>query len=170
MKNLNLLSLIVLLTLTIAGCTTTVDETYADREKELENRITELEQEIISLEKGNVSQDSTPTNDDTVNSVSSENRTLDSLRKAVKNTIAKIDSATPSGTVEENRTKFFDLKSELDALENELDTHENYLKAQYRQDIISYEECRSQEKELEKLENDLENAEHRLEMIFRMDD
>lgn len=139
MKNLNLLSLIALLTLTIAGCTTTVDETYADREKELENKITEDE-------------------------------TLESLEKAVKNIIAKIDSATPSGTVEENRTKFFDLKSELDALENELDSHENYLEAQYRQDIITYEECRSQEKELEKLENDLENAEDCLEMKFRIDD
>lgn len=139
MKNLNLLSLIVLLTLTIAGCTTTVDETYADREKELENKITEDE-------------------------------TLESLEKTVKNIIAKVDSATPSGTVEENRTKFFDLKSELDTLENELDSHEDYLETQYNQDLISYEEYRAQEKELEKLENDLENAEDRLEMKFRIDD
>lgn len=170
MKNLKLLSLIALLALTIVGCTALVDEASVDREKELENRITELEQEIISLEKENVSKNSAPTNDDAANIESSEHETLDSLRKAVEDVIAKVNSATPSGTIEENRTKFFDLKSELDALENELDSHEDYLEAQYRQNLISYEECRSQEKELEKLENNLENAEDRLEIAFRIDD
>lgn len=170
MKNLKLLPLIALLTLAISGCTAPVDEASADREKELENRIAELEQEITSLEKENVSTNSVTANDDTGQVASSEVETLDSLEKAVTDAVSKVDSATPSGTAQENQTKFFDLKNELDALDNKLDSHDDYLEAQYRQNLISYEEYRSQEKKLEKLEDTLENAEDRLERTFGIDD
>ena len=146
MNNLRLLAISALLIISISGCATPIDEAATEREKELEN-------------SNAIVNSNTPTAD-----------TIDSLTKAVADTIAKADSATPSGTDQENQTRFFDLKHELDALDNKLDSHDDYLEAQYKQNLLSHEEYRSQKKQLEKLENDLDNAEDRLEKTFRIDD
>lgn len=42
----------------------------------------------------------------------------------------------------ESRTQFFNLKDELDLVDRQLDTYDNYIEAQYKQGNLSYEDYR----------------------------
>ncbi len=159
MKNLRLLLITILLLPSLIGCAASVDKAAVNREEELEKRIEE--QEIISIEKSE--------SQVALSSTSTDNP-LDLLTKDVENAIAKADAAIPSGTSLEKRTTFFDIMSELEKAEQEIDIYEEYLESQYKQNLLSYEEYRSQKKELNKLENSLDAAEERLELTFRIDD
>jgi hypothetical protein len=159
MKNLRLLIITILLLPSLIGCTASVDKAAVNREEELEKRIEE--QEIISIEKSE--------SQVALSSTSTDNP-LDLLTKDVENAIAKADAAIPSGTSLEKQTTFFDIMSELEKAEQEIDIYKEYLESQYRQNLLSYEEYLSQKKQLNKLESDLDAAEERLEITFRMDD
>ncbi len=176
MKNLKTLAIIGLLALTTIGCAAPVDEAAADREKALTNRVEELEQEITSLEKKkNTENTDNSTALDTVSDNAStgditETVTLESLTNLVEAAVNKVDTTKPAGTTDEIQTTFFNIKHELDAIDNQIDSFDDYLESQLRQGLITRDEYRLQEAELEELEDKLDNAEDRLEISFGMDD
>lgn len=163
------LLLIAILTFSLIGCAAPVDEAAADREKELKEQIAQLEQEVKSLEN-QAKEDTANTSEATQEKADNSNVSVESLTSEVDEAIKKAESAKPSGTQKENQTTFFDLKSELDALDHKIDKYDDYLESQYRQNLLSYEEYRSQERKLENLEDRLDDAEDYLERTFKIDD
>lgn len=177
MKKLRLLGLatVFALSFTLVGCG---DDD--DREKEaLESKVEQLEQQITNLEKGSgqsaSDDDAAPATEEN-NAAASQNSnaasadTLETLEKAVTDAVAKVDKAKASSSFEENRTKFFELKNELEAVEDRLDRFDDDIEYQYKQGSITLDDYRSQERSLEALEDDLDLAEDKLEYTFGMDD
>ena len=97
-------------------------------------------------------------------------RTLDTLETAVNDAVKEAEAAKPSGSAGEKREQFFNLKHELENVENRLDYYDDDIEMQYRQGELSLEDYRSQEHSLELLEDQLDRAEDTLEYTFGMDD
>ena len=180
MKKLKLLalSLSVLSIFMLAGCNDN-DKNHAYYDQ-LEKRVDQLEQEVATL-KNTATDNSTNSFDvagvtdnsiDLSNTVSNEDTsdTIESLTKAVDEVTAKADSATPSGSADEKRTQFFNLKDELDLVDRRLDTYDDYIESQYKQGNLSYEDYRNQERTLESMEDKLDASENKLERTFGIDD
>lgn len=65
---------------------------------------------------------------------------------------------------------FFELKSEGNKIEEELDYYEEELERLYREGSLTREEYRAKEREAEFLENELDQSEDTLEYAFGMKD
>lgn len=182
-----IVSLSLLFVFTLAGC----ENANGNREAELEEKITQLEQQIATLEAEKTANVSVGVPDVTEStnqseevsqtaSVSADERenvtkdaspdTIDSLTKEVSKVAKKVDAAQPSKEKEKKQTEFFQLKEELDVVEERLDAYEDSIESQYRQGSISYEEYKSEEKQLDALEDKLEKWEDKLESSFGLDD
>lgn len=166
------LPLAVLSVFTLTGCGNQDNTSY----NKLEERVEQLEQEVASLKKA--STDNSKNNVDTADSAdntadtaadTSKNATTDtieSLTKAVDEVTAKTDSATPSGNTDEKTTQFFNLKDELDLIDQRLDSYEDYIESQYKQSNLSYDDYRNEERALKELEDKLDASEDKLERTF----
>lgn len=169
-----MLSLIVVFAFSFVGCGTGDNK----REAELEKKIEQLKQQVAELEEKatndsvstshNISSTDKPNNveatDATDNHVPSD--TVESLTKDVKKVIQKADAATPSGNADEKKTKFFELKDELDLVEDRLDDYDDYIESQYKRGSLSYEDYKKQERSLSDLEDKLDVSEDKLERTF----
>lgn len=173
MKKMKMLGVIGLMALTLTGCQNT-----SDREAALEDQVSQLEQQVTSLEKENKElsvtvSDSSDTSENTGSENISENVSdddIDSLTKAVNEVVKKANDASPSGSNDANQKKFFELKGELQEVENRLERYEDKVEDDYRQGNLSYEKARDAEIAIERLEDKLDNAEDRLENVFGYDD
>lgn len=187
MKKIKLciLSLSLLFAFILVGC----GNANGNREAELEEKITQLEQQIATLEAEKTANVSVGEFNTTKNinqngevsatasgSVTTDERkdvsadTVESLTKEVDKVVKKIDAATPSKDKEKKETVFFQLKEELDIVEDRIDAYEDCVESQYRQGSISYEDYKKKEQQLEVLENKLDKWEDKLESSFRLDD
>lgn len=163
MKRLRFLTLftILLSVVVFAGC-----EDDDDRRKEEMNRkIDRLESEIESLkEKESGVKEETPA------SGNAQADTIDSIAEAVDEVTKKTDGAVPSGNAEEKRTQFFQLKRELDIVDDRLDAFEDYIEDMYKSGDITYDDYINKDKTLEELEDKLDASEDKLELNFGIDD
>ena len=169
MKKLKVLGLMALMTFVLAGC----QQNSSDREEVLEEQIAQLEQQVTSLEKEKEEASSQAEN--VSNSGEAENKplsddSLKTLEDAVMKVVAEADKSNPSGSREENQTRFFEMKGKLQEIEDRLDRFEDNIESQYRQGKIDYEKARKAEIELERLEDQLDKAEDSLENRFGYDD
>ena len=168
------LSLTVLSIFILTGCDD--DDNKDANYRKLESRVAQLEQDIATLKNtgtnNSTNSESTDNSANSSNTISNEaaSDTIESLTSAVEEVTSKADSATPSGNTEESRTQFFNLKDELDLVERRLDTYDDYIKAQYKQGNLSYEDYRNQEQALEDIEDKLDASEDRLERTFGIND
>ncbi len=175
MKKSRILVLTLLTTLALMGCQSNSGNDTAmleDQIEQLEQQVTALEAENKDLEDAqNTNADSTGTNSTAIdNGASSETDTLDSLEKLVNDTVAKTESASPSGSDSDKRAQFIELKNELEAVEHRMDLYEDRIEAEYRQGTMERSKFREEERELEKLEDQLDRAEDKLELTFGYDD
>lgn len=141
------------------------------------------QQEIIETDQTNYSDDTTGSGndaaDDGANTDDTQNNTtagttqtgdIDTLTQKINDAVAAADAAQPSGTRDDDIDLFMEHKYALEALDRELDTFEDDLERQYRNNEINYEDFRTRDAEIERLEDSLDDAEDRLEDRFRMDD
>lgn len=161
--------------LSLAGCSAGGNNDT----KALENKIDQLEQQVTDLEKKNSASDNSaddnsqkPAENTADNSVSANNSAADlsAYTASVDELVSKIDGTTPTGSVEEQRTQYFQLKDELDAIDRNLDTYEDDIENQYKKGDLTYDDYKSKDRELEALEDKLDNAEDKLEILFGIDD
>lgn len=96
--------------------------------------------------------------------------TLEALKKAVEDAVAQADAAVPTGTMEERRRQFNSLNNALDYVDDQIDSYDDTIEAQYKQGILSYADYQNKERELDALEDKLDAAEDRLELKFGIDD
>lgn len=168
MKNFKLLPLFLIATLSfiLVGCSSNANTTTTDKTKENTTTTTD------NTQTGTTTTDN-KTETNTTNTSTSDfiaNESIESLTKIVDEAVAKADAATATGTTSNDHTKFFELKKELNAVEYKLDSYEDHIEEQYRQNAISYEEYRKMEQELDKLEDKLDAVEDKLETIFGIND
>lgn len=156
MKKIRLTALVMIFVFafTLMGCAAGND---AEKE-ELEAKVEQLEQQVTDLQRSS-GQEASSTGD-----------TLDTLETAVNDAVKEAEAAKPSGSASEKREQFFNLKHELENVENRLDYYDDDIEMQYRQGELSLEDYRSQEHSLELLEHQLDMAEDTLEYTFGMDD
>lgn len=96
--------------------------------------------------------------------------TLEALKKAVEDAVAQADAAVPTGTMEERRRQFNALNNALDYVDDQIDSYDDTIEAQYKQGNLSYADYQNKERELDALEDKLDAAEDRLELKFGIDD
>lgn len=177
MKKIRLTALVMIFVFafTLMGCAAGSD---AEKE-ELEAKVEQLEQQVTDLQRSSGQEATLPDNvqekDDKDTSsgqaaASSTGDTLDTLETAVNDAVKEAEAAKPSGSAGEKREQFFNLKHELENVENRLDYYDDDIEMQYRQGELSLEDYRSQEHSLELLEDQLDRAEDTLEYTFGMDD
>ena len=94
---------------------------------------------------------------------------LSDLTARTSDMISKIDNSSPTGTVEEHRTQYLDLKNEVETLETELDRFEDTLENDYRSSNISRDYYLEKESKIEDLEELLDAAEEKLDYTFGME-
>lgn len=120
-------------------------------------------------EAGNVS--SSPSNVSTAKQPGKEefDSHIQTFTSEVSDIISRVENTMPTGTSEEQQTQFFDLKNEIEALENRLDDFDDQVEKSFNTNGITQEEYKKLEQELENLEELLESAENKLEFAFGMD-
>ena len=162
MMKLKVTLILTLLAFSLVGCgmTTTVEDTADNVKDDIENTMDPNKDNDANMNNGATG--------DTTNGGSMES--LDTLKKSVSEAVTKVNEVKASGSTETDRTKYFELKQELDKLDDRLESLEDSLENKHRDGNLSFEEYRSQEREIEKLEDELDNAEDRLESAFGFDD
>ena len=157
MKNLKVLGFMALMTLALVGCQPAGN---SEHEEQLEQQVAQLEQEVTSLEKEKedlaaaVEKAKSSASSEKVEKKEKSEDTLDSLKDAVAKAVKEADKSEPSGSREENQTRFFEAKGKLQEVENRLDRFEDGVESQYRQGKIDYEKARNAEIEIEIRFND----------------
>ena len=94
---------------------------------------------------------------------------LQSLTSDVSETVSLMDNLMPSGTAEEQRIQFFDLKHKIEETEHQLEACDDQLENAFRNSTLPLEAYRTYGQELENLEELLDSAENKLEFSFGMD-
>ena len=184
MKKIRLTALVMIFVFafTLMGCAAGND---AEKE-DLEAKVEQLEQQVTDLQRSSGQESSSPEEEATLPdnvqeddnkeksssqaAASSTGDTLDTLETAVNDAVKEAEAAKPSRSASEKREQFFNLKHELENVENRLDYYDDDIEMQYRQGELSLEDYRSQEHSLELLEDQLDRAEDTLEYTFGMDD
>lgn len=95
---------------------------------------------------------------------------LSVLSAGIQDLEQRIGNITPAGSVQEQKEQYLALKSEIDALDNELDYTEDALESQYRGGSLEITQYQEQEREIDALEDRLDHCEDQLEFIFGIDD
>lgn len=95
---------------------------------------------------------------------------INSLKDAANSIVAKVDKATVPDGEEERKNQFFELKKELNSVEDQLDMYDDYLDSQYEQGALSHEQYKKWEKKLDEYEDKIDAAEDKLEKTFGMAD
>ena len=153
MKNLKFMTLIILSAFALMGCTSTKNNENAV----LEDQIAQLEQQVTDLEKENktLTEEKNKTDDAAANSTTTnanyENDTLEALEDLVTKAVKLVDETKASGTDEEKRAKFLEIKNTLEEIEDRLDAYEDRYEVKYEKGEITKEEYRKHETSIEKL-------------------
>ena len=99
-----------------------------------------------------------------------QNDTVDKLTELVEEFVARAEASKPEGTEHEQMNQFLDLKREGNDIEERLDLYEDRLEQKYRNEEISREEYRAEERKIEALEDRLDQAEDTLEAAYGIKD
>ena len=99
-----------------------------------------------------------------------QNDTVERLTELVEEYVARAEASKPEGTEQEQMDKFLNLKREGNDIEERLDLYEDRLEQKYRNEEISREEYRAEERKIEALEDRLDQAEDTLEAAYGIKD
>ena len=102
--------------------------------------------------------------------VDMQNDTVDKLTELVEEYVARAEASKSEGTEQEQMDKFLNLKREGNDIEERLDLYEDRLEQKYRNEEISREEYRAEERKIEALEDRLDQTEDTLEAAYGIKD
>lgn len=105
-----------------------------------------------------------------VDKASEKKSDLQVLEEKVDKAVKNAKNAKPENDVNKNRDKFFELKSEMEHLDAELEVYEEELEGKYYSGKLSKDKYRAMNLEIDKLEDKLDLAEDELEYKFGIDD
>lgn len=153
----------------LGGCSSQSDQ----------QRIAELEAQVDRLENEQNAQDqssdtaSADQNSDkgsqSAAQVSSDDATVKDLDARANDLISRAEAAEVPGDKDARIQAFFDLDSEFNSLESEIDSYENQKEAEHRSGSLSWEDYRAIEVPLDQIDNRLDNAKDKLEVRFGID-
>ena len=118
----------------------------------------------------------TSTTEDTTDSSTSDSDAKDdsydfsAYKKRIKKLTKKVNNAASSSNASVNEKRFYTLKKELDAVDDELDRLDVEFEHAYESGKLSFKVYKSRETTIEKLENQLDLLEDALENKFGIDD
>lgn len=159
--------------LLLAGCGNNADE---QRIAELEAEVERLQSEQGTTDDDGKDQDVAATEeaDDQKKAAKSEtsydDATIQDFSDRADDLIARVDKADVPNDRDTRIDAFFDLDSEFNALELEMDTYEDQQEGEYRSGSLSWDDYRALELQLEQIEDKLDTAQDKLEARFGVDD
>lgn len=139
-------------------------------------RIAELEAEVERLQNEQHATDNQASGDaaNQEQTASSEaaydDATVQDLSTRADDLITRAEAAEVPGDRDARIDAFFDLDSEFNALELEIDTYEDQKEGECRSGSLSWDDYRTLELQLEQIEDRLDNAQDKLEARFGIDD
>lgn len=155
-KYMLLAGMLMLLLFALTGCSDTEEDRLEDEVERLEQQVTDLQKEKGSGTAAEETQ--------------TETQDYAALETAVNAQVEKMDAAVAEADEAKKVEQYFALKKEAEALDRQLDAYDDYLEGQYRNNAITMEELRTQERNLDMLEEKLDMAEDQLEVRFGIDD
>lgn len=188
MKKKTILTLAAVATaLGLTACGSQNDETAQLKEQvaQLEQQVEDLQSESPASDTQDVSAPSAEdsaaaedTSDQNTPSASTEDTqqksaantpNLSVLSELVQDLEQRIKDAAPTGSAQEQREQFYNLKGEIDLVENELDALEDDLEAQYHSGSLDASSYQDSDRQIDALEDQLDRCEDQLELIFGID-
>lgn len=154
--------------LLLGGCSNDSDQ----------QRIAELEAEVDRLQnEQNATDQSQNFGDDTQSQDQSQatqntydDATVQDLSTRADDLISRAGAAEVPGDRDSRINSFFELDSEFNSLELEIDTYEDQKEAECRSGSLSWDDYRTLELQLEQIDERLGNAQDQLEVRFGIDD
>lgn len=154
----------------LGGCSSQSDQ---QRIAELEAQVDRLESEQNaqnqSSDAASADQSSDKTNSQSATQVSSDDATVKDLDARANDLISRAEAAEVPGDKDARIQAFFDLDSEFNSLESEIDSYENQKEAEHRSGSLSWEDYRAIEVPLDQIDDRLDNAKDKLEARFGID-
>lgn len=141
-----------------------------------EQRIAELEAEVERLQNeqnatdDQVSGDAANQEQTAPSETAYDDATVQDFSTRADDLISRAEAAEVPGDRDARIDAFFDLDSEFNALELEIDTYEDQKEGECRSGSLSWDDYRTLELQLEQIEDRLDNAQDKLEARFGIDD
>lgn len=187
MKKKTILTLAALTTaLGLTACGSQNNETAQLKEQvaQLEQQVEDLQSESPannaqdvsvppaedSVSADDTSKQNSPSAEDTQQKSAANTPNLSALSELVQDLETRIQDTTPTGSAQEQQEQFFNLKGEIDLVEQELDALEDDLEAQYRSGSLDASAYQDSDRQIETLEDQLDQCEDQLELIFGIED
>lgn len=157
-KILSFLLCLSIMVIPLAGCSNN------DSNTEEPTTTQEIATDVDTTDDTTVSTEAT----DTTNS--SDDYDFSSYEKKIQEVTKKINNAKTSNDASTNQSRFYELKKELDAIDNSLDSLDDTFEHAYESGDLAFDVYKKRDQSLEKLENKLDLAENALESKFGIDD
>lgn len=141
-----------------------------------EQRIAELEAEVERLQNEQNATDDQASGDaanqeqTAPSETAYDDATVQDFSTRADDLISRAEAAEVPGDRDARIDVFFDLDSEFNALELEIDTYEDQKEEECRSGSLSWDDYRTLELQLEQIEDRLDNAQDKLEARFGIDD
>lgn len=103
-------------------------------------------------------------------SASKDDYDFSSYERRINAVTKKINNAKTSSNAKTNQNRFYNLKQQLDKIENDLDSLDDTFEHSYESGQMTFEVYKNRERSIEKLEDKLDLAEDALENKFGIDD
>lgn len=146
----------------LSACSTKDTEDHSIQKTENDN--IPLQQKDPSLESSKEEPSSQK-----ISTLKAETAEIDRLKNEIATAVKKVESAKPSGTLNEKITQFRSFDNELEQLDHKLDAIDDTLELDYREKKITSEQYRAIDIEMDSLELQLEQVEDKLELTFGME-
>lgn len=150
----------------LGGCSSQSDQ---QRIAELEAQVDRLENEQNAQDQSSDAASADQSNSQSAAQVSSDDATVKDLDARANDLISRAEAAEVPGDKDARIQAFFDLDSEFNSLESEIDSYENQKEAEHRSGSLSWEDYRAIEVPLDQIDDRLDNAKDKLEARFGID-
>ncbi len=151
----------------LSGCSASSSEA---RVAELEAEVERLQGELDTEQTDSTSSAAQTTADASSVQTSFEDTTVQDISDRAEDLITRAEAADVSSDHDTKIKAFFELDSEFNQLENELDAYEDQQEANYRSGSLTWDEYRAIEREIDQVEDRLDYAQDALELRFGIDD
>lgn len=154
--------------LLLGGCSNDSDQ---QRIAELEAEVDRLQNEQNATDQSQNSGDDTQSQDQSqATQTTYDDATVQDLSTRADDLISRAEAAEVPGDRDSRINSFFELDSEFNSLELEIDTYEDQKEAECRSGSLSWDDYRTLELQLEQIDERLGNAQDQLEVRFGIDD
>lgn len=154
--------------LLLGGCSNDSDQ---QRIAELEAEVDRLQNEQNATDQSQNFGDDTQSQDQSqATQTTYDDATVQDLSTRADDLISRAEVAEVPGDRDSRINSFFELDSEFNSFELEIDTYEDQKEAECRSGSLSWDDYRTLELQLEQIDERLGNAQDQLEVRFGIDD